>query len=173
MVIKEFRCDTHGDFESGLPICPVCKRKAKRVFLTAPNIGSTKFGNINRALDDILPSQHLSNYSNATGYPRPSFSNVFQNSSGFSAGWADPTNVERSMAELNRYLPAGAAPMSPVSTKLDVETGRVAHVDISQIAKALPRGIGAETGAKVGIKNVLKQKANIVEVGPEKGRHNG
>src|SRR5579863_3154585 len=173
MVIKEFRCPDCGDFESNLPICPRCKKKgAKRVFLTPPNIGSTMFNNINRALDDMLPSQHLSNYSNATGYPKPTFGNVFQNSSGFSAGWADPGNVAKSMEEMNRYLPAGAAPMSPQSTKLDVETGKVAHVDMSAIAQSLPRGVGADAGAKVGKANMLKQKAQIVPVGPEQGRHN-
>lgn len=43
MVIKEWRCKAHGDFESSHPICPAlgCRsQNVERVFLTAPGIKS-------------------------------------------------------------------------------------------------------------------------------------
>ena len=43
MVIKEWRCTTHGDFEGSHPICPAlgCRsQKVERVFLTAPGVKS-------------------------------------------------------------------------------------------------------------------------------------
>jgi hypothetical protein len=43
VIIKEFRCEKHGDFESSHAICPAlgCRsEKVERVFLTAPNIKS-------------------------------------------------------------------------------------------------------------------------------------
>lgn len=43
MVIKEWRCKKHGDFESSHPICPAmgCRsQEVERVFLTAPSVKS-------------------------------------------------------------------------------------------------------------------------------------
>lgn len=43
MIIKEWRCKQHGDFESSHPICPAlgCRSKqVERVFLTAPGVKS-------------------------------------------------------------------------------------------------------------------------------------
>lgn len=43
MIIKEFRCKKHGDFESSHPICPAlgCRsQNVERVFLTPPGVKS-------------------------------------------------------------------------------------------------------------------------------------
>ena len=138
MIIKEFRCDTHGDFESTLPICPTCKKISKRVFLTPPNIGSVKEQNVNRVLDDVLPSQNLTNYSNATGYPKPVFSNVYTNQSGLSAGWG-----------LGSLKDLGVRMDQPLQ-KMDVNTGQRVPVDLASIEANMPKAVSAEVGAQVG-----------------------
>lgn len=43
MIIKEFRCKKHGNFESSHPICPAlgCRsQNVERIFLTAPGVKS-------------------------------------------------------------------------------------------------------------------------------------
>jgi hypothetical protein len=170
-VIKEFRCpDGHGDFESTLPLCPKCRKLSTRVFLTPPNIGTTGYNNINRILDDTLPRQNLSNYTNATGYPRPTFSNIYQNDSGFSAGWADPSNIESSFAELNRYLPRGANPIGTTGQKMD-ESGRTSTIDITALAASLPKGVSAKNDVAVG-KGVAARSA-LAKMTEVAGRYNG
>jgi len=138
-VIKEYRCNDHGDFESTFPICPTCKKISKRVFLTAPHIGSVKQQNVNRILEDVLPSQNLTNYTNATGYPKPTFSNIYTNQDGLRAGWGMES------------LKALGVPQDVPLTKVDVNTGQRSPVDLATVAANLPKVVTAEAGAQVGI----------------------
>jgi hypothetical protein len=154
MVIKEFRCpDGHGDFEGVLPICPKCKKLSKRVFLTPPNIGSTQFGNINRALNEVLPSQNLSNYSNATGYPKPSFGGIYQNSSGMIAGFG--------VENLHRLLPE--VPKDAPLTRMDIHTGRREEVNVAAWANKLPKGVSAVNGSQIGMGKQALASRTIIE----------
>lgn len=163
-VIKEWRCDCGREFESDLPLCPQCKRVAKRVFLSAPRIGSTAFGNINRALDTVLPSQHLVNYSNATGYPKPEFGGIYQNSSGMVAGFG-LENLHKLLPSVPREAPLG---------RVDLATGRREQVDVAAWANTLPKGVSAVNGEKIGVGGYLREKRTFIEpVGPEKGRYTG
>jgi hypothetical protein len=164
MVLKEWRCETHGDFEDSLPLCPRCKRIAKRVFLTPPNIGSVKQQNITRALDHILPSQNLANYSNATGYPKPTFDGVYQNSSGMVAGFG-LQNLPRLLPSVPRDAPLG---------RVDPLTGRREEVNLAAWADKLPKAVSAVNGEKIGQAGYLRDKRTFIEpVGPEKGRYTG
>jgi hypothetical protein len=123
-----------------MPLCPTCKRVAKRVFLTPPNIGSVKQSNINRILDDVLPSQNLANYTNATGYPKPTFTGIYQNNSGNVAGWG--------LDSLPKLLP-GVNKDTPLS-KFDVNNGVREQVSLPEIAASLPKAVTAVNGVQVG-----------------------
>jgi hypothetical protein len=150
-VTKEFRCPDHGDFEHVLPLCPVCKKISRRVFLTPPRIGSVRQQNINRALDDVLPAQNISNYTNATGYPKPTFNGVYQNSSGMMAGWG-PDSLSKMIPGITRETPL---------SRLDLATGTRTNVDLSSFAAQLPKSISVTNGAKIGGAKMLRDRAVI------------
>lgn len=169
-VIKEWRCSgCELDFESVLPLCPECKRTkptVRRAFRTAPKIASTAFNNINDALSDVLPSQHLSNYSNATGYPKPTFDGIYQNDSGMVAGFG--------INNLSRLIPD--VPKGQPLARMDLETGQRQTVDVESWAAKLPQAISVPNGAQVGVARNpagLGGKTIIQEVGAEKGRYKG
>ena len=153
MIVKEWRCATDGDFESELPICPKCRKLAKRVFLTPFNIGSVKEQNINRVLDDVLPSQNLSNYTNATGHPKPTFSNIYQNDSGMAAGWG----IE------SMYNLPGVQRMPKEATlaRMNPETGAREQIDVAAWANGLPKSVSAVSGSQVGRGGMLKARTAI------------
>lgn len=154
MITKEFRCpDGHGDFESGLPVCPVCKKMSKRVFLTPPNIGSVKQANINRILDDVLPAQNLANYTNATGYPKPTFKGIYQNESGYVSGWG--------LDSLPKLIP-GVNKDVPLS-RFDISTGTREQVSLPQIAASLPKAVSAVNGAPVNKGRQVLSQRTVVE----------
>ena len=148
-ITKEFRCDAHGDFESGFPLCPVCKKVSRRVFLTPPGIGSVRAQNINRVLDDVLPSQNLSNYTNATGYPKPTFNSIYTNDSGYSAGWG--------LDSMKDLLGSKDLPL----TRMNPDTGAKETVDVHQWANALPKAVSAVNGQPVGRGGMLKSRTAI------------
>ena len=139
MIIKEWRCCT--DFESAIPICPVCKKIAKRVFLTPPRIGSVKEQNVNRILDDVLPAQNLANYSNATGYPKPHFSGIYQNDSGMRAGFG-LNNLQNLIPDMPKDAPL---------MRMNVNTGAREVVNVESWAANLPKAVSAVNGSQIGV----------------------
>lgn len=87
---KEWCCPEHGNFEGAISICPTCKRRGQRVFLTAPSVTRANFSKTNAVMEDAFKGNNLRNYSNATGYGiagKPTFQNEFQSDSGLVAGY--------------------------------------------------------------------------------------
>ena len=66
-ILKEFRCPTHGDFESKFAVCPNGCLEVERVFLTAPSTVSQRSRNIDTTLKGIAKDHKLSDISNKNG----------------------------------------------------------------------------------------------------------
>ena len=69
MIVKEYLCAAHGDFDAGEPKCPQgCGGSmVQRVFRTAPTIQSAGYRNMNRTFNSLAQEHGLSNMRNAPG----------------------------------------------------------------------------------------------------------
>lgn len=97
-VLKAYKCETHGDFEAALSICPTCKRRAKRSGIaeivasrTPPGMGSAKYKNTNRLLETALRDQGLVDYTNKNCHAgeagKAKFRSEWQHTSGLNVGY--------------------------------------------------------------------------------------
>jgi hypothetical protein len=66
-ILKEFRCESHGDFESKFAVCPHGCLEVERVILTAPATVSRRTKNIDSTLNGIAKDNKLSDISNKNG----------------------------------------------------------------------------------------------------------
>lgn len=68
MIIKEFNCKAHGDFESDAPYCPQgCSTEAERVFLTPPSYLSDKTKSSDGHLKQLAFDFKMTNMTNDGG----------------------------------------------------------------------------------------------------------
>ena len=70
MILKEFACMAHGDFDGFEAVCPKgCKGDGmvQRAFRTPPSIRSSSYGGINKTFDSLASEHGLSNMSNRDG----------------------------------------------------------------------------------------------------------
>jgi len=70
MIIKEYVCAAHGDFDADSPTCPHgCSGEGmvERVFRTPVSIGTRQYANINNTLQNIATEYNLSDMNNFSG----------------------------------------------------------------------------------------------------------
>jgi hypothetical protein len=116
MIIKEYKCETDGDFESGVPICPKCGEIAKRTFKTAVGLSFGKAKRIDMVIEGEFARRGISNYTNAYGAPKVDYGD--NNYGGISAGWGK----QQLNAIQNQYAPS--QPLAPPS----LPTGSNSHI---------------------------------------------
>jgi hypothetical protein len=116
MILKEWRCDSHGDFEAMLGICSCCGRKATRVFLSPPRIQTGMAKRVDRTLSREFERRGITNFSNSGGVNkftqgrRPDMTYASGNQAGVTAIWGS--------ADLHKYglnpaaLTVNGAPIS-------------------------------------------------------------
>jgi hypothetical protein len=66
-VLKEYRCEKHGIFESRFPVCPKGCVEVERIFTQAPGLVSKRTRNIDATLQGIAKDHKLSDLSNKNG----------------------------------------------------------------------------------------------------------
>ena len=69
MIIREFLCAAHGDFDAGEPNCPhgCSGNMVQRVHRTAPSIQSAGYRKMNSTFDTLAREQGVTNMRNAPG----------------------------------------------------------------------------------------------------------
>ena len=99
-IIKEFKCREHGNFESGIAICPRCGKIAQRVFITPVGLSFGKARRIDAVIEGEFERRGISNYTNAGGTPKVNYGSGTYN--GVTAGWGKQqlTSIQ------NQYQPA-------------------------------------------------------------------
>lgn len=154
---KEWECPKCGQFEAALvvSICPTCKSRLKRVFLTAPSITRASYARTNKLMESTLTNQNIRNYTNATGVGKATFSNEFQHESGLVAGYG--------MDFLKKQMGGGALARLNPERFLKNDPTPYDEVDVSHMANL---GATVEAGAKINSRSHLVPRTNVMARDP-------
>ena len=157
MVNKEWECPKCGQFEAVLAvsICPTCKSRLKRVFLTAPSITRASYQRTNKLMESTLTQQNIRNYTNATGQPKATFSNEFQHESGLVAGYG--------MDFLKKQMGGGALARLNTDKVLKNDPTPYDEVDVSAMANL---AASVEAGARINSRSHLVPRTNTMARDP-------
>lgn len=149
---KEWCCAEHGNFESPISICPTCKRRGTRVFLTAPSVTRANYTKTNAVMEDAFKGNNLRNYTNATGVSRATFQNEFQSDSGLVAGYGKDF-----LAKIS-----GGAALGRLDLEQTLAQRQAVHtqVDPNQL---MPDNLAAtvEAGARINSASHLRPRTTI------------
>jgi hypothetical protein len=113
VIVKEFKCNEHGDFESGIGICPECGEIARRVFNSPVGINSGKAKRIDMVIEGEFARRNISNYTNAGSAPKVNYGSGEYN--GIRAGWGKQqlSQIQREYAPI---MPPGVSLQAPALT---------------------------------------------------------
>jgi hypothetical protein len=161
--MKSWTCIDHGEFQSPISVCPTCNKRAKRNGLkeiidsgTAPTVTRASFKKTNELLDTTLRNQNLTNYTNATGVPKATFSNEFHHDSGLTTGYG-----KEFLQKISGGAPMAALDVERIS-EWDRNTGEAPHLAPVDLNKYDNLVATVEAGGRIGSSGHIRERTNVV-----------